>query len=235
MTAYYAVVGSEQTSECLTGTNSYYLSTASSPYTSSFEAYPDDLSLASHVDESVCNAASYYTHWESPYQWNTRKGRPLINPMEYSYVPLTARQHSDFYSASNRNSPKEAPSACSSLSPRSSTQDSACDEDLNPTTSLRKRGRPRTRDMNAPSQDTGRSACLPHKQVERKYREGLNMEFERLRRAVPTLPQGKDANVMGTSKPSKGMVLAAAIDYIGSVERERDAVRKEVEVLRMLM
>lgn len=76
---------------------------------------------------------------------------------------------------------------------------------------------------------------MPHKQVERKYREGLNMEFERLRRAVPTLPQGKDANVMGTSKPSKGMVLAAAIDYIGSVERERDAVRKEVKVLRMLM
>lgn len=37
---------------------------------------------------------------------------------------------------------------------------------------------------------------LPHNQVERKYREGLNSELERLRRAVPTLPQreGGDLN-----------------------------------------
>tara|TARA_R110002003_G_scaffold117_13_gene10401 strand:+ start:2695 stop:2895 length:201 start_codon:yes stop_codon:yes gene_type:complete len=57
------------------------------------------------------------------------------------------------------------------------------------------------------------------------------MEFERLRRAVPTLPQSIEANVMGAAKPSKGMVLAAAIDYIGRLERERDAAMDEVERL----
>src|SRR3712207_8387256 len=45
---------------------------------------------------------------------------------------------------------------------------------------------------------TGR---LPHNQVERKYREGLNAELERLRRAVPTLPQSDEAGAMGQPKP----------------------------------
>jgi hypothetical protein len=57
------------------------------------------------------------------------------------------------------------------------------------------------------------------------------MEFERLRRAVPTLPQSSEACVMGASKPSKGMVLAAAIEYIARIEWERDAASKEVEKL----
>ncbi|KAH7412360.1 hypothetical protein DE146DRAFT_593732, partial [Phaeosphaeria sp. MPI-PUGE-AT-0046c] len=100
----------------------------------------------------------------------------------------------------------------------------------------RKRGRPR---LHATSsvlaeevsqlRSPHRSTCVPHKQIERKYREGLNMEFERLRRAVPTLPQCADANVIGATKPSKGMVLAAAIDYIGRIEAERDAALDEIE------
>lgn len=57
------------------------------------------------------------------------------------------------------------------------------------------------------------------------------MEFERLRRAVPTLPQSVDVNVMGAAKPSKGMVLTAAIDYINRIEKERDDALDEVERL----
>jgi hypothetical protein len=100
----------------------------------------------------------------------------------------------------------------------------------------RKRGRPRL--SREPSdavykspepRNARRTTCLPHKQVERKYREGLNMEFERLRRAIPTLPQSVDANVMGAAKPSKGMVLGAAIEYINKLERERDAAYDELE------
>jgi hypothetical protein len=55
------------------------------------------------------------------------------------------------------------------------------------------------------------------------------MEFERLRRAIPTLPQCTDAAAIGATKPSKGMVLAAAIDYISRVERERDAALDVIE------
>ncbi|KAF2675958.1 hypothetical protein K458DRAFT_253115, partial [Lentithecium fluviatile CBS 122367] len=68
---------------------------------------------------------------------------------------------------------------------------------------------------------------LPHNQVERKYRENLNAELERLRRAIPTLPQNAavDGGAMGQPKPSKAMVLAGAIEYIKAIERERDELR----------
>jgi hypothetical protein len=73
---------------------------------------------------------------------------------------------------------------------------------------------------------------MPHTEVERKYREKLNMELERLRRAVPILPQQSDAaDVMGAAKPSKSMVLAVAIDYIRELERQRDEAIHEVERL----
>jgi len=71
---------------------------------------------------------------------------------------------------------------------------------------------------------------MPHTEVERKYREKLNAELERLRRAVPMLPQS-DATDTGAVKPSKSMVLAVAIDYIKELERQRDAAVEEVERL----
>jgi hypothetical protein len=57
------------------------------------------------------------------------------------------------------------------------------------------------------------------------------MELERLRKAVPTLPQSEKDDIIGAAKPSKAMVLAAAIDYIKRVEKERDAAVSEVERL----
>ncbi|KAF2844177.1 hypothetical protein T440DRAFT_35722 [Plenodomus tracheiphilus IPT5] len=99
-----------------------------------------------------------------------------------------------------------------------------------------KRGRPRldralsTAISNSPTKSNKhhvRSVRLPHSQVERKYREGLNSELERLRRAVPTLPQSDEGASMGHIKPSKAMVLSFAIDYIHEIERERDGLREE--------
>lgn len=116
--------------------------------------------------------------------------------------------------------------------------DAAPFEDPTPKRPQRKRGRPRldrtktissTSSPSSKSQKTGR---LPHNQVERKYREGLNAELERLRRAVPTLPQSDEAGAMGQAKPSKAMVLASAIEYIRRIEAERDALKLENERLR---
>ena len=72
---------------------------------------------------------------------------------------------------------------------------------------------------------------MPHTQVKRKYRESTNMQFERLRRAVPTLPRTFRADAIGVAKPSKGIGLAAAIDYVSRIERERDAAMDEIERL----
>jgi hypothetical protein len=76
-----------------------------------------------------------------------------------------------------------------------------------------------------------RPGRLPHKQIERKYRDGLNLEIERLRKAVPTLLQSTDSGLTGVAKPSKGVVLAAAIRYILKVEQERDSAMDEIERL----
>ncbi|KAH6618998.1 hypothetical protein C7974DRAFT_40353 [Boeremia exigua] len=118
------------------------------------------------------------------------------------------------------------------------TPDSAPDTapDSPPPPRARKRGRPRLdRAGSSPAsphskaQKTGR---LPHNQVERKYREGLNAELERLRRAVPSLPQSGEAGAMGQPKPSKAMVLASAIEYIRRLEAERDALKADNARLR---
>jgi hypothetical protein len=66
----------------------------------------------------------------------------------------------------------------------------------------------------------------PHVQVERKYREGLNSDLERLRRAIPTLLQSREGAVMGQPKLKKAMVLSCAVAYIAKIEHERDRLRE---------
>lgn len=127
-----------------------------------------------------------------------------------------------------------------SLSPRPlkrETPDEAAnlDDDTTPKRPQKKRGRPRidrsSTDSSASSK-TRATQRLPHNQVERKYREGLNSELERLRRAVPTLIQRDPRDLTSPPKPSKATILASAIDYIKKIEQERDILRDENEKLR---
>ncbi|KAJ4355921.1 uncharacterized protein N0V89_003946 [Didymosphaeria variabile] len=110
-----------------------------------------------------------------------------------------------------------------------------CPDPSNPP--KRKRGRPRldrsTSSRSSSSAKTQRSKRLPHNQVERKYREGLNASLERLRKTVPTLCQEDDlGGLLGHPKPSKAMILEGAIEYIKEIEKERDMYRSEIERLR---
>jgi len=107
-----------------------------------------------------------------------------------------------------------------------------------------KRGRPRLPRNEPHSCDTSEAPCshiidesmtsrrVPHNQVEQKYRNGLNAELERLREAVSTAPQRNFNHLSGPAKPSKAMVLASAIDYIKSIEAERDQLQDENQMLR---
>lgn len=77
------------------------------------------------------------------------------------------------------------------------------------------------------------SRRVPHNQVEQKYRNGLNAELERLRETVAVAPSRAFAHLSSsTAKPSKAMVLTSAIDYIKSIEAERDQLAEENQVLR---
>ncbi|KAH7065068.1 hypothetical protein B0J12DRAFT_24499 [Macrophomina phaseolina] len=98
------------------------------------------------------------------------------------------------------------------------------------------------------SRPTATKTRQPHNQVEKKYREGLNNELERLRRAVRTLPQPRtrscstseedDDSYGGYSaavpKPSKAAVLAGAVEYIKYLEAEHERLANENEQLREL-
>jgi hypothetical protein len=116
------------------------------------------------------------------------------------------------------------------------------DEESAPEQTRRKRGRPRlNRNLSSakpvPSTDAfslkqrQRAPRQPHFQVERKYREGLNSDLGRLRRAVPTLSQSGEDAVIGRPKPSKAMVLSCAVEYIAKIELERDGLRERNEHL----
>lgn len=101
---------------------------------------------------------------------------------------------------------------------------------------VKKRGQPRldpiAHGVSSASAEDQLTARIPHNRVERKYREGLNTELERLRRAVPTLLQSHDGSGIGQPKPSKSMVIAAAIKHIEMVTQERDMLQSENDEIR---
>jgi hypothetical protein len=129
-----------------------------------------------------------------------------------------------------------------SLSPRPIDHESPLPQALRreqatPKRQLRKRGRPRLERVDPQSSGSSSAKCqrtgrLLHNQVERKYREGLNTELERLRKAVPTLLHSEEGDAIGQPKPSKAMVLASAIDYIKKIEQEKDTLEEEVNKLK---
>ena len=175
-------------------------------------------------------------HYPSGYSLDPTSLNPL-EPTPFSpETPTSSRTPSLCGDAQQVNSPSLSPRLVKHESPFSPT---SLEAETTPTRPLRKRGRPRLDRTNSDGQAGGptsakcpRGGRLPHNQVERKYREGLNSELERLRKTVPTLPQSDDGGAMGQAKPSKAMVLSAAIEYIGKIEQERDALKEEVERLR---
>ncbi|KAF2120318.1 hypothetical protein BDV96DRAFT_642154 [Lophiotrema nucula] len=138
----------------------------------------------------------------------------------------------DYLSAHSPASLKRSYS--SSSSPSESHSNSGADDEYlveEPATKRPKRRVERPRldrsDSSSSSSASSKSqARVPHNQVERKYREGLNIQLEQLRRAVPTLCQVNDGE---QGKPSKATVLVGAIAYIKKIVRERDELAKEVE------
>jgi hypothetical protein len=59
-----------------------------------------------------------------------------------------------------------------------------------------------------------------HNLVERKYRNTINVEMERLRQAVPFINSFDSNAVNGRPKSSKAIVLASAVQYIRKLEEE---------------
>lgn len=103
----------------------------------------------------------------------------------------------------------------------------------------RKRGRPRkildepginnTRKSPniRPTEADSESNRIPHNQIEQKYRNGLNTQLERLHETVAATTQHPDS-----TKMSKAMVLAGAVEHIKNMEVSRDELEIENKGLR---
>jgi len=71
---------------------------------------------------------------------------------------------------------------------------------------------------------------LPHRLVEKKYRNTLNSEFESLSRAIPHIAQlNSTVCPVGRPKPSKATILASAVNYIAKIEERRNQLKLENE------
>ncbi|TKA77038.1 hypothetical protein B0A49_02219 [Cryomyces minteri] len=80
---------------------------------------------------------------------------------------------------------------------------------------------------------------LPHNQVERRYREGLNAQIDSLRKIVPKLQKTgtsdagdlDDLDPTRRSKPSKSTVLASAAEYLEQLEVQNKQLTDENALL----
>jgi hypothetical protein len=181
-----------------------------------------------------------------PLQSPTTESDMYIQPQAlnmYNSSTSTSSRNHNALDLSEASSP-EAPSLCDDdLNLRSPKQESIYAPSPNAVpTAPRKRGRPRiirtgedTLYNNEHAKPSKPSKRQPHNQVERKYREGLNAELERLRLALPSLHKWELASSCGGSgmpKASKAAVLAGAVAYIQDIERERDHLQRENELLK---
>lgn len=111
--------------------------------------------------------------------------------------------------------PPGAPPSCTPSIKRPGSDEDE-DEEYIPSEESKPRGRKRQR--------------IPHRAVERRYRENLNAHLDKLRQTVPRTAGGED---LGDGvKPSKCEVLNGAIEHINALGKENAALKTEVNALR---
>ena len=92
---------------------------------------------------------------------------------------------------------------------------------------LRRRDTRRLSHSSAPS-----SRAAAHNLVERKYRDSLNTELERLRHAIPLIRHLDTDTPAGRPRSSKATVLAMATDYIKKLEAVIESLKDEIKMLQ---
>jgi len=74
---------------------------------------------------------------------------------------------------------------------------------------------------------------MAHNLVEKRYRNTINSEMERLRRMVPQIVTIDAQTPDGRAKASKATVLSSAVRYIQDLESDRHRLARENEELRI--
>jgi hypothetical protein len=171
--------------------------------------------------DSLCTSSNYETRW-NPYESLDLSVKKLsidagITSMTgYCDIDsmLTAAYHNTSASQPQRFSAfSQSPSRSTSANQQYQLQQQ---EDSVETPSSPALGRPKN------------NTRVPHQKVEQRYRENLQLNFDRLRSAVPEIATLQPARSGQPPKPSKAEVLAAASDYIRQLEEENEMLRESM-------
>jgi hypothetical protein len=74
---------------------------------------------------------------------------------------------------------------------------------------------------------------VAHNLVEKRYRNTINSEMERLRQMIPQIVTIDSQTPDGRAKASKATVLSSAVRYIQNLERDRHRLATENQELRI--
>ncbi|KAI4840267.1 hypothetical protein E4T44_05301 [Aureobasidium sp. EXF-8845] len=173
--------------------------------------------------DSLCTSSNYETRW-NPYESLDLSVKKLS--IDAGITSMTGYCDIDsMLTAAYHNTSASQPqrfSAFSQSPPRSITSQQQQQyqlqqqEDSVETPSSPALGRPKN------------NTRVPHQKVEQRYRENLQLNFDRLRGAVPEIATLQPARSGQPPKPSKAEVLAAASDYIRQLEEENEMLRESM-------
>ncbi|KAF2455799.1 hypothetical protein BDY21DRAFT_61211 [Lineolata rhizophorae] len=172
-------------------------------------------------------SVSQPTSWRSPIDSNASSESVAVSPSYTEDMPKSRQKARSQGTSTSVTSQSSAAGAGSATGLSSVTGSVTGSEDA----PKRGRGRPKLQ----PSTGDGPSKPgerVPHTQVERKYRETLNKEMERLREALPTLPFLPQEDGASGPKPKKATILATAVNYIKFLENEYERLDKEIQELK---
>jgi len=211
------------------------------PYTTQTNDSFDDTNFLSPDSSHVTSLSPFTAPPSIDFNLDFDYDYSSIDPsmaMSYSHVPSNfsstpSSYFPDFpFAPDSAESAETPPSELDSQIESPEFKESPLEAALIETPPKRKRGRPR-QDPTARLEKTI-SRRIPHNKVERKYRNGLNDQLEHLRLNLPTLPIFDPISLLGPPKPGKLAILAAAVDYIKSLEAETEKLADELDELRSL-
>jgi hypothetical protein len=188
--------------------NATYHISSSLPYSSSMLNTPPDTGVRSNSISST----------ESEYPPSLISSTFKIHDAEsenYNCFPRTVSPMSPTSTAASTNitaSTSATDSSTSAASP-SRHQFRQITNPVDKPTAVRK--------SNAPTARRSRYTRQSHSLVEQRYRNSLNAEIRRLEMSVPHLAAKSEDEQR--SRPTKATIIACAVQYIKSIEAERDA------------
>jgi hypothetical protein len=154
----------------------------------------------------------------------------LSSASEYANIQTTSNANTVKSPAARSSDQRTAGTVANTPSKRSNTQRRRLSSKSTSSNNNNNNNTSSTSPASTKPQDRRRKARLPHNLVEQRYRDTLNYEIKRLQMAIPYLAGSQeddcdddDGDGLTRIQPTKAIIIASAVQYIKSIENERDA------------